>query len=62
LLIFFTGTFKAGDYIQVLPENIEGKVTNIGFIFTSLKEENGNIINISNNLLFQKYIKIIKNK
>ncbi len=57
LLIFFTRTFKIGDYIIIIPDNVEGKVSDMGSMFTSLKEENGNEIKIPNSLFFQKIIK-----
>lgn len=60
LLIFFTSPFKVGNHIQVIPENIEGQVIEIGSMFTKLRTEEGDYINIPNNLLFQRITKTIK--
>jgi len=62
VLLFFTGIIRIGDSIEILPDNIKGKVVKVGTLFTLLKDEESNVFSIPNNLLFQKYIKKIPNR
>jgi small-conductance mechanosensitive channel len=62
IIIFFTEPFKINDQIEILPENIKGKVIAINTFFTLLHDEEHNIINIPNSMIFQKFVKKIKRK
>ncbi len=41
----------------MLPENIEGQVIDINFVYTILKSEDGKKMAIPNNLFAQKFIR-----
>ncbi len=60
VIIYFTSPFKIEDTIEVLPDDIRGKVLAINTFYTVLRDEERNYINIPNSLLFQKYIKVLK--
>ena len=60
IIIFFTSPFKINDTIEILPDNIKGKVLAINTFFTLIKDTEENQINIPNSLFFQKYVKKIK--
>ena len=59
-ILFFTSPFKIDDTIEIMPDEIKGKVLAINSFFTLIIDDNENYINIPNSLLFQKYIKNIK--
>jgi small-conductance mechanosensitive channel len=61
IMIYFTTPFKIDDTVEILPEQIKGKVLAINTIFTVLQEEDGNYINIPNSLFFQKFIRNMRN-
>jgi len=61
LFIFISDPFKIGDNIEIIPENIKGKVKDITLMYVVLEDEASNTIRIPNNFMFQKIIKI-KNK
>jgi len=62
IIIFFTSPFKANDEIEILPDNVKGKVLAINTFFTLISDAEENIISIPNSILFQKYIKKIKKR
>lgn len=62
MILFFTGTIKMGDEILIIPENIKGEVIDINSVFTVLTNKKGEIINIPNNLIFQRIVKKIPPK
>ncbi|MBU1045260.1 MAG: mechanosensitive ion channel family protein [Candidatus Omnitrophica bacterium] len=62
IIIFFTEPFKINDRIEVLPENIKGKVIAINTFFTLIHDEEDNIINIPNSMVFQRFVKRLKRK
>ncbi|MFC1551990.1 mechanosensitive ion channel domain-containing protein [Candidatus Latescibacterota bacterium] len=62
LILFFTSPFKIDDTIEILPDEIKGRVLAINTFYTLLIDENDNFINVPNSLLFQKYIKKIISK
>lgn len=58
ILIYFTNPFKIGDYIEVAPDKIEGRVLAINTFFTVLKDEmDESVVSVPNTIFFQKYIK-----
>ncbi|MBU0580526.1 MAG: mechanosensitive ion channel family protein [Candidatus Margulisbacteria bacterium] len=59
-LILLTNPFRIDAEITILPDNITGKVADFDLMFTHLKDNQGNIINIPHNLFFQKIIKTHK--
>ncbi|MFC1552860.1 mechanosensitive ion channel domain-containing protein [Candidatus Latescibacterota bacterium] len=60
LILFFTSPFKIDDTIEIMPDEIKGKVLAINSFYTLLIDDDENYINIPNSLLFQKYIKSIQ--
>ena len=59
IIIYFTSPFKIEDTIEVMPDDIHGKVLAINTFYTVLRDKERNYINIPNSLLFQKYIKVL---
>ena len=60
IIIYFTTPFKINDVIEVMPDEIKGKVLTINTFYTVLLDEEENYINVPNSLFFQKYIKKVK--
>ena len=56
VVIFFTQPFKIDDRIRVLPDEIKGKVTDITLFFVKIKTEEGGLVSIPSNLIFQRMI------
>jgi small-conductance mechanosensitive channel len=50
--------FRFGDTVEILPENLKGRVTDRNLMFTTLHEESGNVLWIPNNLFFQKIFRV----
>lgn len=46
--------FQIGDEVEVLPENVKGKVVDLTLLYTSLKTDDGDYFRIPNNLFFQR--------
>ncbi len=51
--------FQLGDTVQVLPENMRGRVIERNMMFTTLREDDGSILQIPNNLFFQKIFRVM---
>lgn len=56
VLIIFK-PFSVGDELQLPTENVTGKVVDVSLMFTTLREEGGGLIQIPNNMFFQKVFK-----
>ena len=54
--------FHLGTTIQLLPENLKGRVIDRNMMFTSVRDEAGNILQIPNNLFFQKVFRVSDTK
>lgn len=50
--------FHLGDTVQVLPENLSGRVVDRNLMFTVLREPTGATLQIPNNLFFQKIFRV----
>ena len=61
-ILLVSDAFRIGDTITILPDGIQGRVTESKLMFVVLEDSNGDIYHIPNNLLFQKYIKKTANK
>lgn len=57
LLILLYRPFKIGDDIEIPSESLSGTVEDLNLMFTTLKAEDGQLIQIPNNLFFQKPIR-----
>ncbi|WGS18705.1 MULTISPECIES: mechanosensitive ion channel family protein [unclassified Bradyrhizobium] len=50
--------FHFGQTVEILPENLKGRVTERNLMFTTLREESGSVLQIPNNLFFQKMFRV----
>ena len=50
--------FRFGQTVEILPENLKGRVTKSNLMFTTLHEDNGKELQIPNNLFFQKMFRV----
>jgi len=50
--------FRLGQTVEMLPENLKGRVTDRSLMFTTLQEESGSTLQIPNNLFFQKLFRV----
>lgn len=60
LLVFNKELVKGNKTIQIMPDNIEGKVKDITLLYTIIEDKKGDLYQIPNNMIFQKIIKISK--
>ncbi len=51
--------FRFGDTVVILPENTAGRVTQHNLMFTVLREQDGSVVNVPNNLFFQKKFRVV---
>lgn len=56
LLLLVFRPFKVGDEVELLPDNIKGKVIDLTFMFTSLRGADGRIYQVPNLFFFQKIV------
>lgn len=56
--IAFWRPFHLGDTIEMLPENLRGRVIDRSLMFVVIRENSGTVIQIPNNLFFQKMFKV----
>jgi small-conductance mechanosensitive channel len=54
----FWRPFHLGDKIEMLPENLSGRVIDRNLMFVVVREDGGAVIQIPNNLFFQKMFKV----
>jgi small-conductance mechanosensitive channel len=59
--IAFWRPFHLGDTIEMLPENLSGRVIDINLMFVVVRENGGAVIQIPNNLFFQKMFRVSGN-
>ena len=53
--------FHVGQTVEVLPENLKGRVVGRNLMFTTLSEESGSVLQIPNSLFFQKIFRVSSN-
>ena len=51
--------FHLGQVVEILPDNLKGRVIDRNLMFTALREENGSVIEVPNSLFFQKVFRVI---
>jgi small-conductance mechanosensitive channel len=56
--IAFWRPFRLGDTIEILPENLSGRVIDTNLMFIVVRENSGAVIQIPNNLFFQKMFRV----
>jgi small-conductance mechanosensitive channel len=54
--------FHLGATIELLPENLKGRVIDRNMMFTTVRDDAGNILQIPNNLFFQKVFRVSDTK
>lgn len=54
MLIVLTRPFRLGDRVEILPENLAGRVARQGLMFTELDQEDGGCVVVPNNFFFQR--------
>ncbi|HKM87904.1 MAG TPA: mechanosensitive ion channel family protein [Xanthobacteraceae bacterium] len=50
--------FHLGDIVVLLPENLKGRAVDRNMMFTVLREDDGSVLQIPNNLFFQKIFRV----
>ncbi|MBV8538320.1 MAG: mechanosensitive ion channel [Alphaproteobacteria bacterium] len=58
LFITIWRPFRLGQDVELLPENLKGRVIDRNLMFTALREQSGTILQIPNNLFFQKMFRV----
>jgi small-conductance mechanosensitive channel len=61
LLILFLRPFQIGDDLEFAGEPVRGRVIDLNFFFTTLLDHEGAVLQIPNNLFFQKTLKRRRN-
>jgi small-conductance mechanosensitive channel len=56
--IAFWRPFHLGDDIEILPENLKGRVIDSNLMFVVARESSGAVIQIPNNLFFQRMFRV----
>lgn len=57
VIILLFRPFAIGDELEFAGEPVRGKVVDLNFLYTTLREADGSLIQIPNNLFFQKSVK-----
>lgn len=57
LVILFFRPFAVGDQVEFAGEPVKGKVVDLNFLYTTLATEDGALLQIPNNLFFQKVVR-----
>lgn len=57
LMIIFFRPFSIGDEIEFAGEPVKGRVADLNFLYTTLEVGDGSLLQIPNNLFFQKVVK-----
>jgi small-conductance mechanosensitive channel len=50
--------FRLGQTVEILPEALKGRVIDRNLMFTVLRDEDGNLLQVPNNLFFQKMFRV----
>ncbi|MDY7108084.1 MAG: mechanosensitive ion channel [Planctomycetota bacterium] len=56
LIILIVRPFEIGDTLEFPPDNLKGKVVNFSLLFTTLRTEDDRLLQIPNNMFFQRVI------
>jgi small-conductance mechanosensitive channel len=54
--------FHLGQIVEVVPENLKGRVIDRNVMFTTQREDDGKILEIPNNLFFQKMFRVMDDR
>lgn len=58
LFITIWRPFQFGQTVELLPENLKGRVIGRNMMFTVLREGDGTLLHVPNNLFFQKIFRV----
>jgi small-conductance mechanosensitive channel len=58
LFITIWRPFRLGDTIELLPDRLKGRAVDRNLMFTVLREEDGSVLQVPNNLFFQKIFRV----
>jgi small-conductance mechanosensitive channel len=50
--------FRLGQTVEILPEALKGRVIDRNLMFTILRDDGGNLLQVPNNLFFQKMFRV----
>lgn len=56
LLLLTVRPFRVGDELELVPDPIRGRVVDLNLFFTTLQAEDGRLIQLPNNLFFQRVV------
>lgn len=61
VILFLSTSTKIGDYIRIMDKDfdLEGEIFDIGLVFFKLRNANGEIITLPNNVILQKAVKTV---
>ena len=59
VILFFFRPFKVDDNIEIVPDGISGRVKDINGFFVVLRDEQGNLTHVPNNMFYQKIVKTL---
>jgi small-conductance mechanosensitive channel len=62
LFISLWRPFRLGETVELLPERLAGRVVDRNLMFTVLRETEGVILQIPNNMFFQKIFRVIESR
>lgn len=62
MLILFLRPFQVGDDIELAGDPVRGRVVDLNFFYTTLLDHQGQLLQVPNNLFFQKTLKRRRNK
>lgn len=57
MLILIFRPFEIGDHIEFVGEPTKGKVVHLGLMFTTLEEDDTNVLQVPNNFIFQRVLR-----
>ena len=49
--------YHLGEHIEILPDGLKGRAVDRSMMFTAIEEEDGSILMVPNNLIFQRIIR-----
>jgi len=62
VILLISRPFDIGDEVVILPEDIHGTLVNITSLFLVLEDNEGDIVTIPSNLVFQRIVRKVKRK
>ena len=57
ILLMVTKPFNVGDHVELPGDNLGGKVIDFNLIFTTLREDDGSLVQVPNNTFLQKPVR-----